>query len=130
MRKLILAIFFFGSFVVLGSAQEFQIACTNGYKNNNTFCSGYTHENQANVGVIKFPNFAPAPNLGIVYTWYAMHPSGNKNWDTPVSARMVPLPWAGDYRVYVQIRFVDKVTLRTVDTYRSNIVMVKANNCK
>lgn len=130
MRKLILAIFFLGSFFVAGYAQEFQIACTNGYDNNNTFCCGYTAANQARVGVIKFPNFAPPLNVGIVYTWYAQHPDGPKTWDTPVSDRAVPLPWSGSYQVFVMIHFVDKTTLRRVASYKSNTITVKALACE
>lgn len=129
MRKLILAIFFLSSFVVAGSAQEFIIACTNGYDNNNTFCCGYTTVNQARVGVIKFPNFVPPDNVGIVYTWYAQHPDGPKTWDTPVSGRAVPLPWSGEYKVFVMIHFIDKTTLRNVHSYRSNTITVKALAC-
>ena len=130
MRKLILAIIFLGSFVVAGSAQEFQIACTNGYQNNNTFCCGYTNASQANVGVIKFPNFVPPLNVGVVYTWYATHPDGPKTWDTPVSARRVPLPWSGEYQVFVMIHFIDKTTLRRVSSFRSNTITVKATACE
>lgn len=130
MRKLILAIIFLGSFVIAGSAQEFQIACTNGHANNSTFCCGYDKANQANVGVIKFPKFAPPPNVGVVYTWYAIHPDGPKTWDTPVSSRMVPLPWSGEYQVFVMIHFIDKVTLHRVASYRSNTITVKALACK
>lgn len=129
MRKLILAIIFFGSVVVAGSAQEFQIACTNGYNNDNTFCQGFTKDNQANVGVIKFPNFVPPSNVGIVYTWHALHSVGTKSWETPVPGRVVPLPWSGDYKIYVMIYFVDKVTLRRVSSYRSNTLIVKALTC-
>jgi len=129
MRKLILAISFLGIFAVAGFAQEFQIACTNGYLNNNTFCCGYEKINQANVGVIKFPNFAPPLNVGIVYKWYAQHPSGPKVWETPVSGRTVPLPWSGPYEIFVTIHFIDKETLRSVANYRSNTITVQALPC-
>ncbi|HOY21054.1 MAG TPA: hypothetical protein PLC89_27325 [Haliscomenobacter sp.] len=130
MRKLILAIFFFGSFVIAGFAQEFQIACTNGYSNNNTFCCGYAKANQANVGVIKFPNFVPPNNVGIVYSWYAVHSDGPKFWDTPVPGRVVPLPWSGEYKIYVLIHFIDKNTRQRVTSYRSNTITVKALACE
>lgn len=130
MRKLLLAIVFLGSFIIAGSAQEFQIACTNGYENDNTFCCGYTNASLARVGVIKFPNFAPPENVGVVYTWYAQHPEGPKQWDTPVSARAVPLPWSGNYQVFVMIHFIDKTTLRRVTSYRSNTITVKALACE
>jgi hypothetical protein len=129
MRKLILAISFFGTFAIAGFAQEFQIACTNGYLNNNTFCFGYTQASQANVGVIKFPSFAPPLNVGVVYTWYAQHPNGPKTWETPVSGRTVPLPWSGTYQIFVVIHFIDKESLRSVATYRSNTISVQALPC-
>jgi hypothetical protein len=130
MRKLILAIFFLGLFVVTGAAQEFQIACNNGYENNNTFCCGFGKANQASIGVIKFPKFAPPENVGIVYTWYATHEIGPKFWDTPVPDRIVPLPWSGDYKIFVVVSFIDKTTLRRVASYRSNTLTVKALACE
>jgi hypothetical protein len=126
MRKLLLGLFFLLAAINFSQAQgEFVIACNNP----NTLCCGFTNSDVANVGVIKFPSFVPPNNVGIVYQWYALHPKANKVWDTPVSARTVPIPWDGNYRVYVVVSFIDKATFRNVATYRSNTIMLEVKNC-
>jgi hypothetical protein len=94
-----------------------------------SLCCGFSENDVAQIGVVKFPKFVPPSNVGIVYKWYALHPKADKYWDTPVPARKVPVPWDGNYRVYVVVSFVEKETYRTVATYRSNTIVLEVKNC-
>jgi hypothetical protein len=127
MRKLLFALTLFLCFYTSGKAQEFEIACTEA--NADAICCGFSETHRANVGVIRFPRLSPPINAGVVYKWYALHEKANKFWDTPVPARQVPVPWAGTYRVYVLISYVDKTTFRTLATFRSNTIELTVMDC-
>lgn len=118
-----LVLMFFSSFVM---GQSFRISLAG---NNTEFCSGYGSENMAQVQVEAAPSFLPPANTGIVYNWYVITPQGSRMWNTPVDRRVVPLPWSGRYSMWAQISFIDKTTLRTYASFRSNTITFSAREC-
>jgi len=70
-------------------------------------CAGYTSANQIKVRV-KHSKVSsdPVSRFSLAYVWIAEHANGTKVWFSNKPYRWVPIPWPGQYRVFVTVEYI------------------------
>ncbi len=129
MRKLIITLagtFTFTLLTFSTFAQMLQISSMNG----NEICQGFASDNQAIVQVVSgLPMSAPVGTY-VTYTWTSTHANGTRVWDSNRGDRRIPIPWAGEYTVQVQIQYIREGKRRPYAVFWSNKITVIGTICK
>lgn len=70
-------------------------------------CTGYTSANQIKVRVKQSKASSdPVSRFSLAYIWTAEHANGTKVWFSNKPYRWVPIPWPGQYRVFVTVEYI------------------------
>jgi hypothetical protein len=117
------------SFVFLISIGSSAQDATITIENQAALCAGFSHNSLAQVKITTVTPFRLPNNAGIVYDWYAYHEKGKKEWNTPLDIRKVPTPWAGEYNIWVVIKYVNKQTLSPFNAFKSQVVKINVADC-
>ena len=97
--------------------------------NAEVLCSGFGSSSQAMIKINAHTPFRLPNNAGLVFDWYAVHQNATKQWHTPVDMRVVPLPWEGQYNIWVVARYVHKSTLSTFNAVKSPVIQINVEQC-
>ena len=98
-------------------------------ENLDQLCAGFTDNSTAKVKIITDTPFRLPSNAGLVFDWYAYHDNAKKRWNTPLGHRQIPVPWAGEYNIWVVVKYVNKRTLAPFRTFKSPVITINMEEC-
>ena len=111
--------------LLLLQAQEAELIITN----QDHLCAGFTENSTATVEIVTDTPFRLPKSAGLVFDWYADHEQALKRWNTPLPFRSVPLPWPGEYNIWVVVKYVHKQTLVPFDSFKTKVITIKVEAC-
>lgn len=119
------------NFLLLGglsytlSAQQATITITNA----DDLCAGFTENSTAKVEIVTDTPFRLPNTAGLIFDWYAQHENATKRWNTPLPYRSVPLPWAGNYNIWVVVKYINKSTLAPFNSFKTQVMTINVAPC-
>jgi len=126
MRKTISILFFIACASISPLyAQQAQISLTG-----QSPCAGFSASNTATAELTTLPNYHDNESVILVVDWYAVHDVATKKWNTNLTHRRIPTPWAGRYNVFAIVRYVYREDLKPFRSFKTNAVSFSVSeNC-
>lgn len=107
------------------SAQQGSISI----KNVDQLCAGFTQNSTAKIELVTETPFRLPETAGLTFDWYAQHENAQKRWNTPLPYRSVPLPWEGEYNIWVVVKYINKKTLAPFNSFKTKVVTINVDAC-
>jgi hypothetical protein len=107
------------------SAQQATLTITNA----DDLCAGFTENSTAKVEIVTDTPFRLPKTAGLIFDWYAQHENATKRWNTPLPYRSVPLPWEGNYNIWVVVKYVNKATLAPFNSFKTRVMTISVAPC-